>query len=83
MKIFINKTARPVLLTMAVLAVVALVSCGIKTYNMIDPGKPSESFTAFYRAVSDGDDAAVNELLYNYTWTSLKPAGKNSIYIRN
>lgn len=52
-----------------------LTSCEIKTYNMTDPGKPSDTFTAFYSAVLEGDDAAANQLLYNYSWNSYMPKG--------
>ena len=76
MKISIQPVVQPVLLTVALAALAALVSCGFKTYNMTDPGKPADAFTTFYRAVSDGDDATANELLYNYSWNSFKPSGK-------
>lgn len=61
------------LLGMAMSGLLIVTGCGIKTYNMLDPGRPSQTFMAFYRAVSDGDDAAANELLGNYSWHSHMP----------
>ena len=57
----------------ALMCAAALSSCGVKTYVMVDPGKPSDAFNAFYRAVSDGDDEAANRLLSNYRWHSYMP----------
>ena len=56
-----------------VMCVVVLAACDIKTYNMVDPGRPSDTFVAFYKAVSDGDDNTANELLYNFSWHSCMP----------
>ena len=75
----VKKAAELALLTAALILVSVLVSCGIKTYNIIDPGKPTDAFAEFYRAVSDGDDAAANELLYNYEWHSFKPEKKTGM----
>ena len=62
-----------VVFLVAMLGVAALASCQVRTYTMIDPGSPSETFASFYRAVSDGDDRTANELLYNYAWCSYYP----------
>ena len=61
----------------ALVCIVILSACELKTYNMIDPGSPSDAFAAFYRAVSDGDDETVNQLLYNYVWHSYTPEVEN------
>ena len=55
------------------LCAAVLAGCDIKTYNMTDPGRPADAFSAFYRAVSDGDDDTANQLLYNYSWKSYMP----------
>lgn len=78
-------TLTALMLMAAVFSLWALVSCGLKTYNMIDPGSPADAFMRFYRAVSEGDDETANELLSNYSWHSYSPAGRNDsgVYIVN
>lgn len=61
------------LLSGILLCAAVLAGCGLKTYHMTDPGRPADAFTAFYRAVSDGDDDTANQLLYNYSWRSYMP----------
>lgn len=73
MKPTIKKWVTSSLLAVALTALVILTGCAVRTYNMVDPGHPSQTFMAFYRAVSDGDDDTANALLGNYAWHSYVP----------
>ncbi len=48
-----------------------LAGCGaakLPTYNLSEPGNPSQALAEFIDAVIKGDNASVNDMLYNYTW---------------
>lgn len=65
---------KKMLLLFSLAGILLLAGCGLPTYNLFDPGTPSEGLSAFLDAVIAGDDQTADELLYNYSWHASDPS---------
>ncbi len=61
-----------------VCAVALLVGCTLPTYNLAMDGTPSQGLDKFMRAVMDGENDKIRQMLYNYTWDAASVSDSES-----